>query len=307
MSKIVLYIDRKKIQEKANKYSLDSENFLSKCQDKIDLNIDDYLQLKSLKKYSKEYIEFLLSLHNQCKKLKFSINNSADEDDDSVIEIYHKHKICKANCKICHSTLKLLKEQVNFVGKDGNHNEFGGVLEFIKDKKKSYYFIKVDNKEKIISGKNNETDVPDGIAGYHTHPAKEYDTQKVKYAWPSGDDYIAILDRMISDGTIIHIVASVEGLYIISFSELGVMAYKDNIFKNDKGDKKKIEHSRKYKLRLPNISEKNSMDPKSYIEMINNIDDKYRVFNVQFITWNQANTKWFELKYPFENTCNLES
>jgi len=47
MSKIVLYIDRKKIQEKANKYSLDSENFLSKCQDKIDLNINDYLQLKS--------------------------------------------------------------------------------------------------------------------------------------------------------------------------------------------------------------------------------------------------------------------
>lgn len=243
-----------------------------------------------------------LSLHNNNKK--FSINSDDEEDDEPVI--YHKHKICKAKCKICPSTLKLLKKQVNFVGKNGKHNEFGGVLEFIKDNdKKSYYFIRIDSKEKIISGKNDETDVPDGIAGYHTHPAKEYEVQKVKYAWPSGDDYIAILDRMINDNTIIHIVASIEGLYIISFSDLGIMAYKDNIFKNDKDDKKKLEHTIKYKLKLPNISEKNSINPYSYIEKVNNIDAKYKIFNVQFITWKQANTDWFELKYPFENTCNL--
>jgi hypothetical protein len=303
MSKITLYLDKKKIQEKANEYSLYSEQILSKCQNKIEIDINDYLKLKSFEENSQKYIDFLLTLLNKhCKKFKFSIS---DDDDETTIKM-HKHKICKANCKICPSTLKLLKEQVNFVSKDGKHNEFGGVLEFIKGKKKSYYFIKIDKKEEIISGDNDETDVPDGIAGYHTHPAKEYEAQKVKYAWPSGDDYIAVLDRMINDGTIIHIVASVEGLYIISFSDKGIMAYEDSFFKNDKNDKKKFEYSRKYKLKLPSISDKDSMSPTEYIHMVNNIDDKYRVFNVQFITWKQADTQWFELKYPFENTCNLK-
>lgn len=294
MSKITLHLD-KKIQEKVKEYS---------CSNTIEIDINDYRKLISFEKNSQNYIDFLKKLLDKhCKKLKFAINS--DDEDDSVIEIYDKHKICKANCKICPSTLKLLKEQVNFVDKDGKHNEFGGVLEFIKGKKKSYYFIKIDKKEEILSGKNDETDVPDGIAGYHTHPSKEYEAQKVKYAWPSGDDYIAVLDRMINEGTIIHIVATVEGLYIISFSELGIMIYENNFFKHDKGDKKKYEFSSKYKLRLPKISDKNGMTPDEYIHMVNNIDDKYRVFNVQFITWKQADTKWFELKYPFENTCNL--
>lgn len=304
MNKITLYFDKKKIQEKAKKYSLKSEDILSKYQDKIEIDRNDYLQLRSIDNKSEEYIKFLLLLlNNNSSKLKFAINS--DDEDDSVIEIYDNHKICKANCKICPSTLKLLKEQVNFVNKDGKHNEFGGVLEFIKDSKKSYYFIKIDKKEEIISGKNDETDVPDGIAGYHTHPAKEYESQKVKYAWPSGDDYMAVLNRMINEGTIIHIVATVEGIYIISFSELGIMIYENNFFKHDKSDERKREYSKKYKLRLPKISDENSMTPDEYIHLVNNIDNKYRVFNVQFITWEKANTEWFELKYPFENTCNL--
>ena len=50
-----------------------------------------------------------------------------------------------------------------------------------------------------MTGDENGTNVPEGKIGFHTHPAGEYIAQNVVYAWPSGDDYQAILDKMINE------------------------------------------------------------------------------------------------------------
>jgi hypothetical protein len=290
MDRIVLYIDTVELKQKSSKYSLNIDDFLNKHEIygniiELEIKTQNYMKIKSLEDYSKQQIELITSN----KKQMFSMNNS---------------KICLDICKIDDITLKTLKQQVYYVDDNGKHNEFGGALKFVKNNKsnKPDYFIVIDEKIKIMTGTDNETDVPYGESGYHTHPALEYEAQKVKYAWPSGDDYMAILDKMINEKTILHIVATKEGVYIVSFSENGII--KGTKFLKTSKNKK---YSMKYKLELPNIKNDDFITPEKYIEKINQIPDEDKIFNVQFLTWEDASNEYFKFNYPksYKKNCIL--
>ncbi len=66
----------------------------------------------------------------------------------------------------------------------------------------------------INKGEKDSVMTPMGLTTYHTHPNSCYETEKVIWGWPSGED-IAQTMLWALDGNLIHIVFSVEGPYII--------------------------------------------------------------------------------------------
>jgi hypothetical protein len=68
----------------------------------------------------------------------------------------------------------------------------------------------------LLEGETDSVDVVPGLYNFHTHPKTTYEKYDVLYAWPSAQDYIGYLLSMCQDGTRVHIVVGVEGMYIIS-------------------------------------------------------------------------------------------
>ena len=177
------------------------------------------------------------------------------------------------------------------------HHEVGGLLQL---KKTSGGYIVDINKSSYIDGNHDGTNVPKGKAGFHTHPAGEYVRQQVSYAWPSGDDYMAILEKMIDEECVLHIVATKEGIYIVSFSE--------ELAKSDKPTMKSLLKKKAtlaYKFQLPSSKEKD-ISPANYIKDLNRFENK--IFTVQFLSWDSVKKgKSFNIYYPLQKSgnCNL--
>jgi len=164
-----------------------------------------------------------------------------------------------------------------------SHHEVGGLLSLVKRNDK--YIIGTVNSS-FEDGDKNGTNVPVGIAGFHTHPKGEYKRQDVTYAWPSGDDYHSILEKMIKEDCILHIVATMEGIYCISFSpELARLSKIDwkKMFKEKK--------TAEYKFALPQPGDRHST-PENYIKGLKNM----KIFTVEFRKW--SSKKPFTFYYP---------
>ena len=81
---------------------------------------------------------------------------------------------------------------------------------------KIIYSLSVD-KSSLVSGKEEEIEAFGSLYNFHTHPKEAYDRHKVKYGVPSVSDYCAVY-QLSKQGTIIHFVATLEGLYGISLN-----------------------------------------------------------------------------------------
>ena len=75
------------------------------------------------------------------------------------------------------------------------------------------------NQDKMIEGKEQGVPIVEALYNFHSHPKEAYITNKVNKAWPSAQDYIGFLLAVLEDNTILHIVVSIEGIYIISLSK----------------------------------------------------------------------------------------
>ena len=124
-----------------------------------------------------------------------------------------KDTLCKKKARLSTSAKEELTKLVHTAGSKGRrgkfkHHEVGGLLKLKSSG--SDYIVEV-NKSSYMKGDKDGTNVPEGQAGFHTHPAGEYIRQQVSYAWPSGDDYMAILEKMIKEDCVLHVVATKEG------------------------------------------------------------------------------------------------
>ena len=61
--------------------------------------------------------------------------------------------------------------------------------------------------------------LPPGMYNFHSHPREAYETANVKFGWPSAQDYVGFLMAFLEDGTVMHLVTTIEGMYIMSMSE----------------------------------------------------------------------------------------
>ena len=107
-----------------------------------------------------------------------------------------------------------IKKQLN-EGKD----EQAGVLSF-KDFNCSNGICQKTIKEyKITNGNGTSVYTPGGLVNFHTHPKFAYESEDAVYGWPSGEDMAACI-YFARDGTLVHIVFSLEGAYIIKVNKI---------------------------------------------------------------------------------------
>lgn len=154
------------------------------------------------------------------------------------------------------------------------------VKEVIKKNNKFIYIIDIDEGS-VRSGEEEEVDVSATRYNFHSHPQEAYIRHSVDNAWPSVTDYLGYLQ--LGNNTIFHIVATLEGVYIMSFNSYWGKRLK------------KIEKS--FVKKRYDIDHKRDYTPNSYVKKVNSILYKgYPIYNVQFFNWESAN-KVFEVSY----------
>jgi hypothetical protein len=73
---------------------------------------------------------------------------------------------------------------------------------------------KLLKKDYRVNGQKSSVKTPHGLINYHTHPLQCYIDEGTTYGWPSGED-MAINMMYAKRGTLVHIVFTLEGSYII--------------------------------------------------------------------------------------------
>lgn len=71
----------------------------------------------------------------------------------------------------------------------------------------------------LVNGNGTSVMTPGGIVNYHTHPKYAYNSENAVYGWPSGEDMGQCI-RFAKNNTLVHIVFTIEGAYIIHVNEI---------------------------------------------------------------------------------------
>lgn len=200
--------------------------------------------------------------------------------------ILHLLEQFKQNGKTCYLQAKFTSKAIDFLkeasklgvvvekGKQ-TQREITGEL-YVKDVVNNngdiVYVIDVD-KETVHSGEEENVDVNATRYNFHSHPHEAYIRHNVEKAWPSSTDYLGY--HQLGHNTIFHCVATIEGLYILSFSPHWAHHLEDI-------DKKFI--SKNY-----DIDHDEPFTPEEYVEKINKILYKgYPIYEVKFFRWDKA-------------------
>jgi len=134
------------------------------------------------------------------------------------------------------------------------------------------------NNSKITNGKGETAEMILKRAGYHTHPESAYSNHNCDLGWPSADDYVTFLETFLGYNTVLHIVITLEGFYIITipYKTINVM---ESLSSNDAKDLllnavRKFINIDKNGFTMKDGHVKNNVnvhDPKSYQKFVNSI------------------------------------
>ena len=145
--------------------------------------------------------------------------------------------------------------------------------------------------DSLILGKEMGVPIAPGLYNFHSHPKAAYKTAKVKMGWPSPQDYVGFLLAFIEDNTILHIVASIEGIYILSMSAYCLE------------NKEKLDRTlATFILEKYNFCGSSIQNPHIYTKKINSVS--YRgspLFRVQYLPWHKASQQ-FLVEYKSEDS-----
>lgn len=215
--------------------------------------------------------------------------NSSESTYNKVLYALEQYKSEESSCKLYARleprAIKFLKS-TSEVGLeiDKPQKELTGEL-FVKgviwDNNKFIYSIDID-KSSVESGQEENVDVSSTRYNFHSHPREAYVRHSVDKAWPSSTDYLGY--HQLGEATIFHCVATLEGVYILSFHPHW-------------GNKLK-EVDRKFIETSYDIDKKSSLSPEQYVEKINSILYKgFPIYKIFFFPWNKADTI-FQIFYP---------
>lgn len=110
--------------------------------------------------------------------------------------------------------IKQIKTSLN-----SDKDERAGVLLFTDTNCKNGVCDKTSTKFRINKGNGASVYTPSGIINFHTHPRSAYLGENAVYGWPSGEDMRQCIN-FAKDGTLIHIVFTLEGAYIIKINKI---------------------------------------------------------------------------------------
>ena len=196
-----------------------------------------------------------------------------------ISQFRNSRNYCRMKLCLTPDTIKHFK-QLSKMGSTHNINgditqkEIAGKLYVNNIDKNLIHSLAID-KTSIMSGSEESVDIAGGLYNFHSHPQEAYHKYNVKLGWPSAQDYVGFLISIIEYETILHIVVSIEGFYVISLTEY----WASN--KKLLGEQT-IDHiSNSY-----NILYSNNMTTRWYINKVNSIGyGKYPLFRVEFFNW----------------------
>lgn len=190
---------------------------------------------------------------------------------------------CELTVKLSRDAIDTLHSLVNqsfFMKNDDQiQREFSGVFQISNVNNtdgKLEVLLEIDT-EKISSGAEDEVDGFEYPFTFHTHPRNTYDIQEVKYAWPSIDDIKTVMHIIFKSNGLVHVLASKEGLYIISVGERWIDRIKNL------PDNSNLSH---YKIPYPMKDEGEPLTPEEYVYKINQNQDL--PLEIQYFSWSDA-------------------
>jgi hypothetical protein len=129
-----------------------------------------------------------------------------------------KYILSHVNLPTCSMKIKLTPkavETLKTILHKSSTKELSGAFILQPPDADSVFQVDVDL-EKTLHGLVDSVDVPPSRYHYHTHPEAAYTLHNAVNGFPSVSDYIAVLQSAYAFKTIFHVVATLEGLYIIS-------------------------------------------------------------------------------------------
>jgi hypothetical protein len=207
-------------------------------------------------------------------------------------------KSCYLFAKLSPRAIGFLKETSKTgitIGEDGkkSQKELTGEL-YVKDvlqqDGKFVYIIDID-KSSVESGAEENVDVSATRYNFHSHPHEAYIRHSVDKAWPSVTDYLGY--HKLGNNTIFHCVATLEGLYVMSFS----------FYWGSKLNKV----SRKFIDKNFEIDHKEPLTPEEYVDKMNKVlYKKYPIFELKYFPWEKAG-EVFKVFYAQTGTSCIPS
>jgi len=314
----LIYDKRKRVCEimgiQGNILKLILESALGNIPNDVTLFIGVSLDSQLLESLIKEYVSlgFQDPYISNISPLGFEFTNNAlcmlrkndvvDSDIDVTNDIkyvfsqfFSEENNCEISIKLGDKAIKYLKK-VSKMGSTINKNgiitqkEIGGKLFVNNIGDDMVYILEVDKKS-IILGDEEGVKVVEGLYNFHSHPQEAYMRHNVKFGWPSAQDYLGFLGSSIVHGTILHIVSSIEGFYVLSMTEYwnNNMKYLDDDVRNFILDKYDLCSYKQRSLIW-------------YVNFVNNIKYKQKsLFLVQFFTWDNAKSSF---SVPYINSCD---
>ena len=119
-----------------------------------------------------------------------------------------------------------------------------------------------------VEGESTRVRGPVSKCTFHSHPKEAYKSYNVQYAWPSLDDYRAFVTMFVSDKAIVHILSSIEGVYIISMTTLEASL------------EEMLNECKIYDIPYDTCD-----SPKTFCEAVN---AKQSICNTEFCTWEEC-------------------
>jgi hypothetical protein len=225
---------------------------------------------------------------------KVSVKESQDiiKKCDIAYSIYIKSSNkCTSSILLSQNTVRILKnyrDKYHFSNGDGikEQREISGIIKLnLVSYTDGVINILADiSEQSIVKGGTEDTDLVLGLGTFHTHPEEAYAKYKVKYGWPSKDDYRTFLHIFVENYGIFHIVSAREGIYIMTVNQDKT---REDILKNynEISDNILVE----YDYNNKDISLEN------YLIEVNN----KKLFTVKLLGWKDVND-------PIEITWNSE-
>lgn len=144
-------------------------------------------------------------------------------NDLAYVQKQRGKKFCDILLKIDLDSLRFLKyltrAGVTKTSRGRSQKEFFGQFRISDAKEENnniVYTLTLDRKT-LISGEEEKIEASGSVYNFHSHPYQAYLKHKVKYGVPSIADYTSVY-ILSKRGTIIHFVATLEGVYAISIN-----------------------------------------------------------------------------------------
>jgi hypothetical protein len=198
---------------------------------------------------------------------------------------------CSYRLRLSSILVKHLHKMVHHIKYDQKQKEFTGHLSVFKIEYKDgepVYVLDMDESQ-VYVGQDEEVDGANKPITFHTHPKEAYDKYSMKFAWPSQSDYITIYELIVRLKGVCHILAGIEGIYIIwikpeHLMNLDLLKEKDERFIEQLAIKTSYP-----KEERPNLN----ITPQEY--KVNLEKDESNPFCIEFLEWKNA-TQPFQIQ-----------